>query len=64
MTILPHQRPRLRVGGAIYRPSLCFSCSGRGQYCFVWVSNLVVDTAGGKKAEGVGEQGVEENIWT
>jgi len=25
---------------------------------------LVVDTAGGKEAEGVREQGVEENIWT
>ena len=32
--------------------------------CFVWVWNLVVDTAGGKEAEGVWEQGVEENIWT
>ena len=27
-------------------------------------NNLVVDTAGGKEAEGVWEQGVEENIWT
>jgi len=25
---------------------------------------LVVDTAGGKEAEGVLEHGVEENIWT
>jgi len=25
---------------------------------------LVVDIAGGKEAEGVGEHGVEENIWT
>jgi len=25
---------------------------------------LVVDIAGGKEAEGVGEFGVEENIWT
>jgi len=24
---------------------------------------LVVDTAGGKEAEGVSEHGVEENIW-
>ena len=32
--------------------------------CFLWVWNLVVDTAGGKEAEGVWEQGVEENIWT
>ena len=32
--------------------------------CFVWVWNLVVDTAGGKEAEGVWEHGVEENIWT
>jgi len=28
----------------------------------VW--NLVVDTAGGKEAEGVWERPVEENIWT
>ena len=27
-------------------------------------SNFVVDTAGGKEAEGVSEHGVEENIWT
>ena len=27
--------------------------------CFLWVWNLVVDTAGGKEAEGV-----KENIWT
>ena len=32
--------------------------------CFVWVWNLVADIAGGKKAEGVWKQGVEENIWT
>ena len=32
--------------------------------CFVWVWNLVADIAGGKEAEGVREQGVEENIWT
>ena len=25
---------------------------------------LGLDTAGGKEAEGVWEQGVEENIWT
>jgi len=25
---------------------------------------LVADIAGGKEAEGVGEHGVEENIWT
>ena len=31
---------------------------------FVWVWNLVADIAGGKKAEGVWEQGDEENIWT
>ena len=31
--------------------------------CFVSVWNLVVDIAGGKEAEGVREQGVE-NIWT
>jgi len=35
-----------------------FSC------CFVWVWNLVVDIAGGKEAEGVWENGVDENIWT
>ena len=33
-------------------------------WCFVWVWNLVADIAGGKEAEGVWEQGVEENIWT
>jgi len=27
-------------------------------------SNLVVDTAGGKEAEGVSEHDVEESIWT
>jgi len=32
--------------------------------CFVWVWNLVADTAAGKEAEGVWEHGVEENIWT
>jgi len=32
--------------------------------CFVWVWNLVADIAGGKEAEDVWEQGVEENIWT
>ena len=32
--------------------------------CFVWVWDLVVDTAGGKKAEGVWEHGVEESVWT
>ena len=32
--------------------------------CFVWGWNLVADIAGGKEAEGVWEQGVEENIWT
>ena len=26
--------------------------------------SLVADVAGGKEAEGVSEQGVEENIWT
>jgi hypothetical protein len=26
--------------------------------------NLVANVAGGKEAEGVWEQGVEENIWT
>jgi len=31
---------------------------------FFVVFNLVVDTAGGKEAEGVCEHGVEENIWT
>ena len=30
----------------------------------VWVWNLVADIAGGKEAEGVWEQGVEESIWT
>ena len=30
--------------------------------CFVWVWNLVVDTVGGKEAEGVWKHGVEENI--
>ena len=30
----------------------------------VWVWNLVVDIAGGKKAQVVWEHGVEENIWT
>ena len=32
--------------------------------CSLWVWNLVADIAGGKEAEGIGEQGVEENIWT
>jgi hypothetical protein len=32
--------------------------------CFVWVWNLVADIAGGKEAEGVWEQGAEENIRT
>ena len=32
--------------------------------CYVWVWNMVVDIAGGKKAEGVWEHGFEENIWT
>ena len=32
--------------------------------CFVWVWNLVDDTAGGKEAECVWEHGVKENIWT
>ena len=32
--------------------------------CFVSLWNLVADIAGGKEAEGVWEQGVEENIWT
>ena len=27
-------------------------------------SEMVVDIAGGKEAEGVWEHGVEENIWT
>ena len=31
--------------------------------CFVWVRNLVADIEGGTQAEGVREQGVEENIW-
>ena len=31
---------------------------------FLWVWNLVADIAGGKEAEGVWQQGVEENIWT
>jgi len=34
------------------------------KYLYVWVWNLVVDTVGGKEAEGVWEQGVEENIWS
>ena len=29
-----------------------------------FVTNSYCDTAGGKEAEGVWEQGVEENIWT
>ena len=32
--------------------------------CFVWVWKLVVDTARGKEAECVWEQGIEEIIWT
>ena len=31
---------------------------------FVSVLNLVADIAGGKKVEGIWEQGVEVNIWT
>jgi hypothetical protein len=31
---------------------------------YVLVLVLVADIAGGKEAEGVWEQGVEENIWT
>ena len=30
---------------------------------FVWVWNLVANTEGGTQAEGVWEQGAEENIW-
>jgi len=30
----------------------------------ICVCNLVANIAGGKEAEGVWEQGVEENIWT
>ena len=32
--------------------------------CFVWVWNLVAHIEGGTQAEGVGEQGAEENIWS
>ena len=32
-------------------------------YCFVLMWNLVADTEGGTQAEGVWQQGVEENIW-
>ena len=32
--------------------------------CFYGCENLVADIEGGKEAEGVREQGVEENIWT
>ena len=31
---------------------------------FLWVLNLVAYISGGKEAEGVWEQGVEENICT
>ena len=31
--------------------------------CFVWVWNLVVRIEGGTLAEGLWEQGAEENIW-
>jgi hypothetical protein len=31
---------------------------------FVWVWNLVADFEEGTQAEGVWEQGAEENIWT
>ena len=31
--------------------------------CFVWIWNLVADIEGETQAEGVWEQGVEENIW-
>jgi hypothetical protein len=32
-------------------------------FFFVWVWNLVADIEGGTWAEGVGEEGVEKNIW-
>ena len=46
------------------RNNLCLiSFAGTGMHSLlVW--NLVVDIAGEKEAEGVWEQGVEENIWT